>query len=388
MEPMAADSVVFEDSSYIVDAGVISVHRSPVEDHDFPDVFCQNRAPPPLLSKSESSSSSMMHELFAAADFPSLPGEHHEDLHQVDDQEAASRVMNTNVSAITDEASPVAEPPPPPPPQQQKGRTKTLSTSLQELVRRGLSKRTDFPLVPSKAALLIIDVQEYCCSTPSPDYYHQQALPRMLQNIQLLLPAFRKHRDESSYGCEVIFTMIQAQTKDGRDISLDYKLSGTWFDNIPTIETPHDEIFLETVRPDTTSGKGDIVVPKTACSVFNSTNLQYLLRNLMVEQLIVCGQFTEQCVQSAVRDAADLGYFVTVVEDACAAQSLDRHTRGLQGVEGFSRILSTRQLLEELEEEPAIPSSTEYLDSKNLETTIPAVDLIIASENGGGDHVQ
>jgi ureidoacrylate peracid hydrolase len=68
----------------------------------------------------------------------------------------------------------------------------------------------------------------------------------------------------------------------------------------------------------------------------------------MVEQLIVCGQFTEQCVLSAVRDAADLGYFVTVVEDACAAQSLDQHTRGLQGVEGFSRILSTRQILEEL----------------------------------------
>jgi nicotinamidase-related amidase len=281
-----------------------------------------------------------MHEVFAAADFPSLPGEHHEDLDQVDDQEAHSRAMNAKADAIAAE-----------PPQQQEKRDKptrtTLSTSLQELVRRGLSKRTDFPLVPSKATLLIIDVQEYCCSAPGPDYYHQQSLPRMLQNIQLLLPAFRKHRDESSYGGEVIFTMIQAQTKNGRDISLDYKFSGTSFDNIPTIETPHDEIFLESVRPDT-SGKGDIVVPKTACSVFNSTNLQYLLRNLMVEQLIVCGQFTEQCVLSAVRDAADLGYFVTVVEDACAAQSLDQHTRGLQGVEGFSRILSTRQILEEL----------------------------------------
>jgi nicotinamidase-related amidase len=384
---MSAASVVFEDNSCddslldIVDAGVISVsneHRASGEDHDFPDIFGQDR--PRLRSKSESSSSSM-HELFAAADFPSLPGEHHEDLHQVDDQESHSRAMDAKVSsAITDEASPVAEPPP-----LQEKRYKqtigTLSTSLQELVRRGLSKRTDFPLVPSKAALLIIDVQEYCCSAPGPDYYHQQALPRMLQNIQLLLPAFRKHRDKSSYGCEVIFTMIQAQTKDGRDISLDYKLSGSSLDNIPTIETPHDEIFLETVRPDTL-GKGDIVVPKTACSVFNSTNLQYLLQNLMVQQLIVCGQFTEQCVQSAVRDAADLGYFVTVVEDACAAQSLAQHTRGLQGVGGFSRILSTRQTLEELEEPISRP--TECVDSNHL-GMIPS-NLMIASENGV--HVQ
>ena len=29
---------------------------------------------------------------------------------------------------------------------------------------------------------------------------------------------------------------------------------------------------------------------------------------------------TNQCVESAVRDAADLGFFVTVVEDACAAK--------------------------------------------------------------------
>ena len=378
MEPMTAASVVFDDDSckdsplHIVDIGVISVsseHRSSVVDHDFPDVFGQDRAQ--LRSKSDSSSSSM-HELFAAADFPSLPGEHH----QEDAQDAPSRAMNANVSAITDEASLVAGPPPLQEKRDKPTRT-TLSTSLQELVRRGLSKRTDFPLVPSKAALLIIDVQEYCCSAPGLDYYHQQALPRMLQNIQLLLPAFRKHRDESSHGCEVIFTMIQAQTKDGRDISLEYKLSGTSFNNIPTIETPHDEIFLETVRPDT-SGKGDIVVPKTACSVFNSTNLKYLLQNLMVEQLIVCGQFTEQCVQSAVRDAADLGYFVTVVEDACATQSLDQHTRGLQGVEGFSRILSTCQTLEELEE--PISSSTECLDSKHL-GTIP-LNLMMASENG------
>jgi hypothetical protein len=187
-----------------VDAGVISVsseHRSSAQDHDFPDVFGQDREEQ-LQSKSEPSSLSM-HELFAAADFPSLPGEHHQDLHQVDDQETHYRAMNAKADAITVEE----------PPQQQEKRDKptrtTLSTSLQELVRRGISRRNVFSLVPSKATLLIIDVQEYCCSTPGPDYYHQQALPRMLQNIQLLLPAFRKHRDENSYyGCEVIFTMI------------------------------------------------------------------------------------------------------------------------------------------------------------------------------------
>jgi hypothetical protein len=80
-----------------------------------------------------------------------------------------------------------------------------------------------------------------------------------------------------------------------------------------------------------------------------STNLHYVLQNLHVEQLLVCGQLTDQCVESAVRDAADLGYFVTVVEDACAAQSEEAHQKGLSGMKGFSRLLATEQVLAELQ---------------------------------------
>merc|ERR1711920_576979 len=67
-----------------------------------------------------------------------------------------------------------------------------------------------------------------------------------------------------------------------------------------------------------------------------------------IEQLILCGQLTDQCVESTARDAADLGYFVTVASDACLAKSLDSHQKGLFGMKGFSRILSTSQVLKEL----------------------------------------
>ena len=76
-----------------------------------------------------------------------------------------------------------------------------------------------------------------------------------------------------------------------------------------------------------------------------------LLRNLFVEQLVVCGQLTDQCVESAVRDAADLGYLVTVAEDACAAHSIEEHKKGLFGMKGFCRILSTREILKEINPE-------------------------------------
>lgn len=37
---------------------------------------------------------------------------------------------------------------------------------------------------------------------------------------------------------------------------------------------------------------------------------------------------TDQCVEHAVRDACDLGYLVTLVTDACATYSEQRHQVG------------------------------------------------------------
>jgi hypothetical protein len=37
-----------------------------------------------------------------------------------------------------------------------------------------------------------------------------------------------------------------------------------------------------------------------------------------------------------------------VVDDACAAMSLSSHERGLMGMRGFCRIVSTTEILEEL----------------------------------------
>jgi ureidoacrylate peracid hydrolase len=235
-----------------------------------------------------------------------------------------------------------------------------MPSSLRESIQGGRSTRTDFPLVLSKAALVIIDVQQYCCGKVTTEYYKTESLPQMVGNIEILLDLFRKIRDQeatedtdtslvpNSGGCEVIFVMIQSRTKDGRDLSIDYKLSGPYFASCPTVDLSHDGIFLPSIMP-SSEGKGDIVVSKTACSVFNSTNLDYVLRNLFVEQLVVVGQLTDQCVESAVRDAADLGYLVTVVDDACATHTKDRHQKGLQGMQGFCRILTTLELVNEIQ---------------------------------------
>ena len=67
--------------------------------------------------------------------------------------------------------------------------------------------------------------------------------------------------------------------------------------------------MLDCIAP----GPDDIVLPKTSSSVFTSTNVDYILRSLEVKYLVLAGCVTDQCVESAVREACDKHYYVTLV---------------------------------------------------------------------------
>ena len=73
-----------------------------------------------------------------------------------------------------------------------------------------------------------------------------------------------------------------------------------------------------------------------------------LLRNLGVKQLVISGLITDQCVESAIRDACDLCYLVTLVPDACATYSQERHDNTLRAIKGYCRQVSTEALIAEI----------------------------------------
>jgi len=66
---------------------------------------------------------------------------------------------------------------------------------------------------------------------------------------------------------------------------------------------------------------GDVVLDRTRMSVFNGTEIDAMLRNLRVQRLVVVGAWTNMAVEHTVRDAADHGYEVTLVEDATSSLS-------------------------------------------------------------------
>jgi ureidoacrylate peracid hydrolase len=193
----------------------------------------------------------------------------------------------------------------------------------------------EVPIDPAHAALLIIDVQNYCVrpGVSATEYFRYSLQDSVLPNIRRLQSACR------SAGIEIVYSVIENMTRNGRDRSLDYKISG-----IDVLHGSQDARVLDEVSP----VSDEMVFRKTSSSVFISTNIDYVLRNLEVRSLIVTGIMTDQCVESAVRDACDLGYLVTLVTDACTTDSPERHEHSLIGIRGYCRQRTTDMLLAEI----------------------------------------
>jgi len=178
-------------------------------------------------------------------------------------------------------------------------------------------------------------VQNYCAAAGKSEYFNRSLREMVLPNIRRLQSACR------GAGIEVIYSAIENLTRDGRDRSLDYKIS--------RIDVPPgwwEARVLDELAP----GDDEMIFRKTSSNVFISTNIDYVLRNLGIRSLIVAGIMTDQCVESAVRDACDLGYLVTLVSDACTTSSAERHEQSLLGIRGYCRQRGSNALLDEIAE--------------------------------------
>jgi ureidoacrylate peracid hydrolase len=200
---------------------------------------------------------------------------------------------------------------------------------------------------PEHAAILFVDVQTYNCTRDGGEYAGlgsqemEQRYGWFFRTLQdSALPNMRRlQRACREADIEVTYTVIESQTTDGRDRSLDYKISH--------LHVPKGSPDAR-MPPELTPDGDEIIFPKTSSSVFISTNIDYVLRNLGVKYLIIAGCLTDQCVDSAVRDACDLGYLVTVPTDACVTLSAERHESSLRNNSGYCRQCTTRELLDEI----------------------------------------
>ena len=182
-------------------------------------------------------------------------------------------------------------------------------------------------LTRANTALLVIDVQ-YMDAHPDfglgakakelgltdvVEYYFDRLENVAIPNIQRLLVTARKK------GIELVHIRVASATKDGRDASARLKARG--------FETPSHTKGAE-ILPEVAPHEGELVVSKTTESVFNSTNIDRMFRNMGISNLIITGVVTNSCVEGTTRGARENNYGTILVEDATAtfAPQLQEHS--------------------------------------------------------------
>ena len=190
------------------------------------------------------------------------------------------------------------------------------------------------PFDPKRTCLLLVDTQnivwnpEVAKRHPT---FDEQLRTTVVPNLRRLIDGFR------AAGAEILYTVMENLTHDGRDRSLDYKLS-----NFFIAKGSWEAKVLDALAP----GDDDIVLKKTSSGLFNSTNVEYLLRNIGIDTLIVTGFLTDQCVDHTLRDAADRGFYPVCISDGCATHTEERHQNALRAFGGYCRTLTTDQALQ------------------------------------------
>jgi nicotinamidase-related amidase len=104
---------------------------------------------------------------------------------------------------------------------------------------------------------------------------------------------------------------------------------------------------------------GETVIEKNFPNSFRATPLKEVLEHLGVKNVYVAGMMTHMCVDASVRQAADYGFKVTLLADACAtrAQSFagesvparQVHAAFLAALNGaYAKVVPTSEALKEM----------------------------------------
>lgn len=220
-----------------------------------------------------------------------------------------------------------------------------------DYIREYMTERT---ADPARAALVIIDMQ-YASGhrdgalgrrmreerSNLTDYRFDRIERMVVPNIRRLGPVFR------AGGGEVVYITQGSERPDCADapphMRKFYASTGNYVGS-----REHD--IIDDLAPE----PRDYVVNKRSIGAFASTGIDHLLRSLGREALYMTGISTNMCVETTAREAADRGYAVTLVEDACATTHPDLHEGTVRNFARlFGRVRSTDEVLAELDRDRA-----------------------------------
>ncbi len=95
------------------------------------------------------------------------------------------------------------------------------------------------------------------------------------------------------------------------------------------------------IHPELEQREGDIQVIKHRVSPFYSTTLEAQLRARNITRIYCSGVSTQAVVQATVRDGHDRDLEMILLEDLCAAHSVEEHRNSIQSIGRFCKMESS-----------------------------------------------
>jgi len=201
----------------------------------------------------------------------------------------------------------------------------------------------------AKTALIVIDMQYH-------DAHAEQGIVAALEKLypgstayyaerlETVVPSIRRLLDHArATGLNVIHVVVGSDYQDLRDFN---KRMRHWIIDLQERSGMADFYWTQSptyrILEDLTPVEGETVFQKRSFGAFNSTNFENLLREMDIATLLVTGCVTNYCVETTVRDAADRGFAVVMVDEAIAGFSQESHDATLASLRsGFAAIIPT-----------------------------------------------
>jgi len=205
----------------------------------------------------------------------------------------------------------------------------------------------DFEIRRGKTALVLIDIQKIASPEPFVKAAIKKGLPekdvkeavadyekrfwQAVDNAARILKVCRQK------GIDVVHVVLEAPTKNPLHTAKVNRKIGLIVQPASEVKPLADEL----------------VVPKTNGGAFSGTNLDFILRNMDIESLILVGFLTDECVAATAYHGADIGYDILLVRDATATHRKEAHDAIIWSLDDMClKVYTTEEVLRKLEALP------------------------------------
>ena len=196
-------------------------------------------------------------------------------------------------------------------------------------------------LDPRNTILLIIDMQKDLCV----DGFSTSRAGRDLTATRSIIPALQEllgvARAAGVAVGHVGFWTLEEHLSDSASW-LAQRRRSTYSSDKLCMELSEGAEFIDELAP----GPGEIVIHKHRYSAFKGTDLDMLLRAREIKTVITAGVSTNVCVESTLREAFELGYYVCIPSDGVASWDMNLHAATLQTVtHRFGLVTSCEEIM-------------------------------------------